>query len=107
MYYISQKPLYIIAVQWPCLMNSYASCQGASTTHRKASPVRVCLLQYYGVIGVGTPPQNITMCFDTGSASMWVPSKDCTTMSCQSHNRFHYGDSSSFTVSQYTLIQPA
>ena len=57
-------------------------------------------LQYYGIIGIGTPPQNITMCFDTGSASMWIPSKDCNTMSCQSHNRFQYNDSSSFTVSQ-------
>ena len=58
--------------------------------------------QYYGIIGVGTPPQNITMCFDTGSASMWVPSKDCNTISCQSHNRFQYSNSSSFTVSQHS-----
>ena len=63
-------------------------------------------LQYYGIIGIGTPPQNITMCFDTGSASMWVPSKDCNTMSCQSHNRFQYNNSSSFTVSQETPTHP-
>ena len=56
------------------------------------------LLQYYGIIGIGSPPQNVSMCFDTGSASMWVPSADCTTLSCQAHERYAYANSSSFSV---------
>ena len=73
----------------------------------KVKPSIFVRMQYYGIIGIGSPPQNITMCFDTGSASMWIPSKDCNTMSCQSHNRFNYNSSSSFVVSQHLPNQSA
>jgi phytepsin len=53
--------------------------------------------QYYGTIGLGTPPQEFQVVMDTGSANLWIPSKKCHfSIPCWLHHRFDAGKSSTY-----------
>lgn len=52
--------------------------------------------QYYGPVSVGSPAQDFTVIFDTGSSNTWFPSKHCKSLSCLMHQRYDSEKSQTF-----------
>lgn len=51
--------------------------------------------EYWGSIEVGTPPQEFTVIFDTGSGNLILPGDQCQSGACTSHKRYSLTQSSS------------
>ncbi|KAM4795757.1 cathepsin E [Rhinophrynus dorsalis] len=56
-------------------------------------------VEYFGQISIGSPPQNFTVIFDTGSSNLWVPSVYCTSPACVQHSRFQPTQSDTYSAS--------
>jgi len=60
---------------------------GANAIHKTA---------YFGTVSVGTPAQNFSVVFDTGSGNLLMPADDCSSEACRVHSRFVQKASSTF-----------
>eukprot|EP00928_Gymnodinium_smaydae_P087280 TRINITY_DN71559_c0_g1_i1.p1 TRINITY_DN71559_c0_g1~~TRINITY_DN71559_c0_g1_i1.p1 ORF type:complete len:451 (+),score=132.38 TRINITY_DN71559_c0_g1_i1:62-1414(+) len=52
-------------------------------------------MAYFGQIRLGSPPQNFSVVFDTGSGNLIVPGTACKSSACTMHKRFDAQQSSS------------
>jgi cathepsin E len=45
-------------------------------------------MMYYGPLSIGSPPQEFSVVYDTGSGNLIIPGRDCTSSACMKHRKF-------------------
>ena len=59
--------------------------------------------QYFGPIQIGSPAQEFTVVFDTGSANLWIPSAKCSDKACKIHSRYDSSKSDTYNKDDRAL----
>ncbi|XP_027631918.1 cathepsin E [Tupaia chinensis] len=54
-------------------------------------------MQYYGTVSIGSPLQNFSVLFDTGSSDFWVTSVYCISPACEKHTKFFSSRSNTYS----------
>jgi len=57
-------------------------------TEAIAQDVDIVAEELYGTLYVGSPPQELTVAFDTGSGNILLPAKGCPSVACMSHKTY-------------------
>lgn len=77
----------------------YSTESMAEASMRATSMIRALAMshktEYWGTVTVGTPPQEFTTIFDSGSGNLILPGSDCNAPACNAHRKYNRAASSS------------